>query len=172
MFGNEKKVPNTGSAPTYVGKGMQIKGKIWGVRPIWIEGEVQGSIDCATEVIIGEAGKVDAAIRASTIKVNGFVEGELIASSRIEVMAKGRVHGDIKCLAGCLIIHDGGILEGQCSTATEENMKNLLPQQFPKLLPEGTDQPVKEIQASEKKEDSESLQTVENSESTNNTNHL
>ena len=172
MFGNEKKVPNTGSAPTYVGKGMQIKGKIWGVRPIWIEGEVQGSIDCATEVIIGEAGKVDAAIRASTIKVNGFVEGELIASSRIEVMAKGRVHGDIKCLAGCLIIHDGGILEGQCSIATEENMKNLLPQQFPKLLPEETDHPVKEIQAPEKKEDSESLQTEENSESTNNTNLL
>ena len=172
MFGNEKKVPTTGSAPTYVGKGMQIKGKIWGVRPIWIEGEVQGSIDCATEVIIGEAGKVDAAIRASTIKVNGFVEGELIASSRIEVMAKGRVHGDIKCLAGCLIIHDGGILEGQCSTATEENMKNLLPQKFPKLLPEETDQPVKEIQAPENKEDSELLQTEENSESTNNTNHL
>ena len=172
MFGNEKKVPTTGSAPTYVGKGMQIKGKIWGVRPIWIEGEVQGSIDCATEVIIGEAGKVDAAIRASTIKVNGFVEGELIASTRIEVMAKGRVHGDIKSLAGCLIIHDGGILEGQCSTATEEKMKNLLPQQFPKLLPEETDQPVKEIQAPEKKEDSESLQTEENSESTNNTNHL
>ena len=164
MFGNEKKMPTTGSAPTYVGKGMQIKGKIWGVRPIWIEGEVQGSIDCATEVIIGEAGKVDAAIRASTIKVNGFVEGELIASSRIEVMAKGRVHGDIKCLAGCLIIHDGGILEGQCSTATEENMKNLLPQQFPKLLPVETDQTVKEIQAPEKKEDSESLQTEENSE--------
>ena len=172
MFGNEKKVPNTGSAPTYVGKGMQIKGKIWGVRPIWIEGEVQGSIDCATEVIIGEAGKVDAAIRASTIKVNGFVEGELIASSRIEVMAKGRVHGDIKCLAGCLIIHDGGIIEGLCSTATEENMKNLLPQQFPKLLPEETDKPVKEIQAPEKKEDLESLQTEENSESTNNTNHI
>ena len=165
-------MPNTGSAPTYVGKGMQIKGKIWGVRPIWIEGEVQGSIDCATEVIIGEEGKVDAAIRASTIKVNGFVEGELIASSRIEVMAKGRVHGDIKCLAGCLIIHDGGILEGQCSTATEENMKNLLPQQFPKLLPEETDLTVKEIQAPEKKEDSESLQTEKNSESANNTNHL
>ena len=51
-------------------------------------------------------------------------------------------------------------------------MKNLLPQQFPKLLPEETDQPVKEIQAPEKKEDSESLQTEENSESTNNTNHL
>ena len=172
MFGNEKKVPTTGSAPTYVGKGMQIKGKIWGVRPIWIEGEVQGSIDCATEVIIGEAGKVDAAIRASTIKVNGFVEGELIASSRIEVMAKGRVHGDIKCLAGCLIIHDGGILEGQCSTASEENMKNLLPQQFPKLLPEETDQAVTEIQVPEKKGDPELLQTEDNSDSTNNTNHL
>ena len=87
-------------------------------------------------------------------------------------MAKGRVHGDIKSLAGCLIIHDGGILEGQCATATEENMKNLLPQQFPKLLPEETDEPVKEIQAPEQKEDSESFQTEENSESTKNINHL
>ena len=158
MFGNEKKVPTTGSAPTYVGKGMQIKGKIWGVRPIWIEGEVQGSIDCATEVIIGEAGKVDAAIRASTIKVNGFVEGELLASKQIEIMSKGRVRGNITNIPGSLVIHDGGIVEGLCSTETAEKMKNLLPQSFPKLLPEETDSSVKEIQTPENKETPESPQ--------------
>ena len=160
MFGNDKKMPTTGSAPTYVGKGMQIKGKISGVRPIWIEGEVKGSIDCASEVIIGEAGKVDAAIRASTIKVNGFVEGELFASKQIEIMSKGRVRGNITNIPGSLVIHDGGIVEGLCSTETAEKMKNLLPQSFPKLLPEETDSSVKEIQTTENKETPESPQTA------------
>ena len=156
MFGNNKKAPFSGTAPTYVGKGMRIEGKIWGMCPIWIDGEVQGTIDIASEVIIGEPAKVDATIRASSIKINGFVEGELFASTKIEIMSKGRVHGNVTNLAGCLIIHDGGIVEGQCSIATEEKMKNLLPQQFPKLLPDKTAAPVKEIQAPENKVDSSS----------------
>ena len=160
MFSSDKKVPASGSVPTYIGKGMRIEGKIWGTRPIWIEGEVRGSVDCDSEVIIGESGKVDATIRASIIKVNGFVEGELFASKQIEIMSKGRVRGNITNIPGSLIIHDGGIVEGQCSTETAEKMKNLLPQSFPKLLPEETDSSVKEIETTENKETPESPQTA------------
>jgi len=59
-----------------------------------------------------------------------------------------------------LVIHDGGIVEGQCSTETAEKMKNLLPQSFPKLLPEETDSSVKEIETTENKEILESPQTA------------
>jgi cytoskeletal protein CcmA (bactofilin family) len=149
LFGNNNKESFNGTAPTYVGKGMRIEGKIWGMRPIWIDGEVKGTIDIGSEVIIGEPAKIDATIRAPTIKVNGFVEGELYASGKIEIMSKGRVHGNVTNLAGCLIIHDGGIVEGQCSIANAEKMKSLLPQQFPKLLPEKSTIPPKVIQASE-----------------------
>ena len=160
MFGSDKKVPPPGSVPTYIGKGMRFEGKFWGTRPIWIEGEVRGSVDCDSEVIIGESGKVDATIRASIIKVNGFVEGELFASKQIEIMSKGRVRGNITNIPGSLVIHDGGIVEGQCSTETAEKMKNLLPQSFPKLLPEETDSSVKEIETTENKETPESPQTA------------
>ena len=149
MFGKEKNPNFSGAPPTYVGKGMRIEGKIWGMRPIWIDGEVKGAIDISSEVIIGEPAKVDAIIRAATIKINGFVEGELFASKKIEIMAKGRFHGKITNLAGCLIIHDGGIVEGQCSTVTEEKMKSLLPQKLPKLLPETNDSVIKKINAPE-----------------------
>jgi len=160
LFGSDKKVPAPGSVPTYIGKGMRIEGKIWGTRPIWIEGEVRGNVDCVSEVIIGESGKVDATIRASIIKVNGFVEGELFASKQIEIMSKGRVRGNITNIPGSLVIHDGGIVEGQCSTETAEKMKNLLPQSFPKLLPEETDSSVKEIETTENKEILESPQNA------------
>ena len=153
MFGNNNKESFNGSAPTYVGKGMRIEGKIWGMRPIWIDGEVKGTIDIGSEVIIGEPAKIDATIRAPTIKVNGFVEGELYASGKIEIMSKGRVHGNVTNLAGCLIIHDGGIVEGKCSIANVEKMKSLLPQQFPKLLPEKLTTPPKVIQTPKNIED-------------------
>ena len=159
MFGKDKKSAIVNSAPTYIGKGMRIEGKIFGMRPIWIDGEVQGTIDSISEVIIGEFAKVDATIRAATIKVNGSVEGELFASNKIEIMAKGRVTGNITNLAGSLVIQTGGIFEGQCLTATEEKMKKLLPEQIPKLLPNESSGSLKEIESSQNKEDSNSEET-------------
>jgi len=75
-------------------------------------------------------------------------------------MSKGRVRGNITNIPGSLVIHDGGVVEGLCSTETAEKMKNLLPQSLPKLLPEETDSSVKEIQTTENKETPESLQTA------------
>ncbi len=159
MFGKDKKSPAVNSAPTYIGRGMRIEGKIYGMRPIWIDGEVHGTIDSVSEVIIGEFAKVDATIRAATIKVNGSVEGELFASNSIEIMPKGRVTGNITNLAGSLVIQTGGIFEGQCLTATEEKMKKLLPEQIPKLLPDESSSSVKELESPQNKEDSNSEET-------------
>ena len=159
MFGKDKKSPVVNSAPTYIGRGMRIEGKIYGMRPIWIDGEVHGTIDSVSEVIIGEFAKVDATIRAATIKVNGSVEGELFASNSIEIMAKGRVSGNITNLAGSLVIQTGGIFEGQCLTATEEKMKKLLPEQIPKLLPDESLSSLKELESLQNKVDSNSEET-------------
>ena len=159
MFGKDKKSPVVNSAPTYIGRGMRIEGKIYGMRPIWIDGEVHGTIDSVSEVIIGEFAKVDATIRAATIKVNGSVEGELFASNSIEIMAKGRVSGNITNLAGSLVIQTGGIFEGQCLTATEEKMKKLLPEQIPKLLPDESSGSLKEPESLQNKKDSNSEET-------------
>ena len=161
MFGKDKKSAIVNSAPTYIGRGMRIEGKIYGMRPIWIDGEVHGTIDSISEVIIGEFAKVDATIKAATIKVNGSVEGELFASNRIEIMAKGRVTGNITNLAGSLVIQTGGIFEGQCLTATEEKMKKLLPEQIPKLIPNESSSFVKEMEFTQNKEDSNSEEKEE-----------
>ncbi len=159
MFRKEKKTPAVNSAPTYIGRGMRIEGKIYGMRPIWIDGEVHGTIDSISEVIIGEFAKVDATIRAATIKVNGSVEGELFASNSIEIMPKGRVSGNITNLAGSLVIQTGGIFEGQCLTATEEKLKKMLPDQIPKLLLDESPNSPDELKLSQNKENSISENT-------------
>ena len=93
-----------------------------------MDGEVQGTIDCESEVVIGPSAKVQATIHAATIKVNGHIEGDLYASGRVEVLSQGRIQGNITNLPGSLIIHEGGVMEGQCLTASDNEIRKLMPE--------------------------------------------
>merc|ERR1712098_518365 len=99
-----------------------------GRKPIWMDGEVQGTIDCESEVVIGPSAKVQATIHAATIKVNGHIEGDLYASGRVEVLSQGRIQGNITNLPGSLIIHEGGVMEGQCLIASDNEIRKLMPE--------------------------------------------
>ena len=68
---------------------MKIDGKIIGRKPIWMDGELKGSIECESEVVIGPTAKIEATIKAATIKINGQVKGDLFASARMEVLSQG-----------------------------------------------------------------------------------
>ena len=127
MFGKKKLTETKGSAPTYLGGGMKIDGKIIGKKSIWMDGELNGSIECESEVVIGPTAKIEATIKAATIKVNGHVVGDLYASSRMEVLSKGRIQGNLTNLPGALIIHEGGIVEGQCLTTSQDEIKKIMP---------------------------------------------
>ena len=107
---------------------MKIDGKITGRKPIWMDGEVQGTIDCESEVVIGPSAKVQATIHAATIKVNGHIQGDLYASGRVEVLSQGRIQGNITNLPGSLIIHEGGVMEGQCLIASDNEIRKLMPE--------------------------------------------
>ena len=145
MFSKKNPPPETSGAPTYLGGGMKIDGKITGRKPIWMDGEVQGTIDCESEVVIGPSAKVQATIHAATIKVNGHIEGDLYASGRVEVLSQGRIQGNITNLPGSLIIHEGGVMEGQCLIASDNEIR--------KLMPEWNNQESVQQNNSEKKKD-------------------
>ena len=117
-FGKKKKT-SMESAPTYIGNGMKIDGKIRGVRPIWIDGEIYGSIECHSEVMIGQSAKLQASIRAKGVIVNGWVDGDVFASEWVEVLEDGRVHGDVTTAPGCLTIHEGAVIKGNCLTFSD-----------------------------------------------------
>ncbi len=118
MFGKKNEV-KSGSAPTYIGSAMRIEGDVWGSRPIWVDGEVRGMITCDTEVVVGATAKVYATIRAAIVRINGYLEGEVFASERMEVMSQGHIQGDITSRPGCLIVQEGGVVEGQCITTQQ-----------------------------------------------------
>ena len=127
MFGKKNVTETKGSAPTYLGGGMKIDGKITAKIPIWMESELNANIEWKSEVVIGPTAKIEATIPAATIKVNGQVKGDLYASARMEVLSQGRIQGNLTNLPGALIIHEGGIVEGQCVTTSKEEIKKIMP---------------------------------------------
>ncbi len=148
MFGRKSEA-KTGSAPTYIGSSMRIEGNVWGTKPIWVDGEVRGTITCDSEVVVGATAKVYATIYAATVRINGYLEGEVYASERMEVMAQGHINGDITSRPGCLIVQEGGVIEGQCVTTQVIEIPKRL-SQTPTALPDAPAEPEAEEAVPEK----------------------
>lgn len=148
MFGRKSEA-KTGSAPTYIGSSMRIEGNVWGTKPIWVDGEVRGTITCDSEVVVGATAKVYATIYAATVRINGYLEGEVYASERMEVMAQGHINGDITSRPGCLIVQEGGVIEGQCVTTQVIEIPKRL-SQTPTALPDAPVEPEAEEAVPEK----------------------
>ena len=116
MFGKKSESTIKGDAPTYIGTGVKIEGKLRCTGSIRIDGEIHGDIDCQSEVWIGLSAAIVATIHAATLMVNGRVEGNLFTSDQLEVLSQGHIFGNLSNPPGKLIIHKGAIIEGQCFT--------------------------------------------------------
>ena len=98
----------------FVGNGTVLTGETNFQAMLRVDGHLTGRV--ASEngtLIIGATGKVDANIAVAAAIVNGTVNGDIIASERIELGRTARVTGNIQTPR--LVIEDGAVLEGGCS---------------------------------------------------------
>lgn len=82
-----------------------------------IEGFIEGTVECAGHVIIGEKAIVRADIRARNVSVQGKVEGN-IHGDRVEILAQGRVLGDVDVID--LLLDEGGLVRGHVVMRKED----------------------------------------------------
>ena len=94
-----------------IGKSVIIKGELSGSEDLTIEGQVEGKIELRQNVLtIGPNAKIKAQVAAKTIVVEGSVQGNVMASERIEIRDKGSVEGDLT--APRVAIADGAHFRG------------------------------------------------------------
>lgn len=98
----------------FVGAGTKLTGETNFDSMLRVDGHLTGTVtsDNGT-LIVGATGQVDANINVAAAMVNGAVNGDIIASEKLELGRTARVVGNIQ--APRLIIADGAILEGNCS---------------------------------------------------------
>ena len=75
-----------------------------------INGRFEGNLDTKGNLSIGEKAVVKATIQCETITIGGTVDGNVTATTRVELLASARVTGKIS--SPRLVVHDGAILQG------------------------------------------------------------
>jgi cytoskeletal protein CcmA (bactofilin family) len=108
-----------GGIDAFLGKGTTISGKLVFEGPGRIEGKVEGEIAAHDTLTVGEGAVVNAKVSGTSVVVEGQVTGDIVARQRLELRPTGRVTGNIS--APSLVIHEGAILNGQCSMSGTES---------------------------------------------------
>ncbi|NOT49435.1 MAG: polymer-forming cytoskeletal protein [Acidobacteria bacterium] len=98
----------------FVGHGTTLTGETSFQAMLRVDGHLVGSIssDSGT-LIVGTNGQVDANISVSTATINGAVNGDVVATEKIQLGRTARVVGNIQTPR--LTIEDGAVLEGGCT---------------------------------------------------------
>jgi cytoskeletal protein CcmA (bactofilin family) len=95
-----------------IGKSVVIKGELSGSEDLYVDGHVEGSISLKNfSLTVGPNGQIKAAVEAKAVVVQGKLEGNLLASDRVELRKSAIVTGDIATQR--ISIEEGAYLRGK-----------------------------------------------------------
>jgi len=101
-----------------IGKSVVIKGDLSGSEDLYIDGQVEGSIDLRHHSLtVGPNGNVKAGISAKSIIIQGKVDGSLTASDRLDLRKSAVVTGDVTTQR--IAIEEGAFLKGKVDIQKE-----------------------------------------------------
>jgi cytoskeletal protein CcmA (bactofilin family) len=96
----------------FLDKGTNVTGELEFAGTLRIDGNFQGSISTADNLIIGEHAMVHADIKVGEIEIHGQFFGTIEAKSRVVVFPSGQIRGDIHTPVLCVTAGakiDGGM---------------------------------------------------------------
>jgi cytoskeletal protein CcmA (bactofilin family) len=93
---------------------VDIKGTIKFGKVMKIEGKFEGElISNEGELIVGKTGEIKANVKVKNATVEGRVDGNILASEKVELKQKAHLIGDLQ--ARTLVIEEGVVFVGQCN---------------------------------------------------------
>jgi len=93
-----------------LGQSCVVRGDLTAEGAFRIDGTIEGSVESQGAVVVGERGVVRGGVRGTDVVIAGEVVGDVIATGHLEILAKGKVEGDIA--AKSMRIETGGVFCG------------------------------------------------------------
>ena len=95
-----------------IGKSVVIRGEVKGGEDLIIDGRVEGTVTLTeSRLTIGASADVAADLTARDILIQGAVQGNIVASGRVELRSGCVVEGDVRALR--LAVEDNAIFRGK-----------------------------------------------------------
>ncbi len=113
-----------------IGKAVKIIGQIFSKEDLYVDGDVEGTIECQdNKLTIGPNGKLQAGVRAREVVVLGQIKGNVEANDRIDIRKDARLVGDIKTAR--IVIEDGAYFKGSIDIVKPDAAKAAAASQAP-----------------------------------------
>ena len=104
-------IPNNGEF-AHIGKSVVIKGDVTGSEDLYLDGQVEGSIQLrGGNLTVGPNGQVKANVEVKGVVIQGKLEGNLNASDRVELRKSAIVTGDIATQR--IAVEEGAYFKGK-----------------------------------------------------------
>jgi cytoskeletal protein CcmA (bactofilin family) len=100
-----------GEINTLLGRGSEFEGKLTFEGTVRIDGTLKGEVFSDDVLVVGEGARLEAEVDIGEIIIQGTVVGNIRAKRSVEILAPGRVKGDIT--TPMLQIDKGVIFEGR-----------------------------------------------------------
>jgi cytoskeletal protein CcmA (bactofilin family) len=102
-----------GTLSGFVGGGTEVTGEANFKAMMRTDGHLSGRVSSSSgTLIVGANGKVDANIEVAVAVIHGTINGDIIATQRLELGRAAKVNGNIQTPS--LVIEQGAVFEGSC----------------------------------------------------------
>jgi len=123
----KRPVRNTASAAakdttketTYLGKNLKITGNISGEGSLIILGTFEGDFDLKGQLKVGQGASIKGNVSATSVSINGNVEGTIMASERILLDSTAAMKG--RLVTPKISIQDGAVFDGELQMSGKSN---------------------------------------------------
>jgi len=113
----EKEMRDSGVG-TLFGKGTKFNGRFEADGGVQIDGGFEGEILVRGTLMVGKEGKVNAKVSANRVVVHGLLEGDVNATSKVELMEGATLLGNVS--SPSMVIQDEVHFEGTCRVGRKD----------------------------------------------------
>ena len=114
---------------TLISEGCKIAGVITGNCDFQVNGEVEGDCEIDSTLMLAKSALWKGTIRAGNVIVSGHVEGDIIASGRVEITDTAKITGTVS--AAAIAVAEGAVVEGVMKTTTQSQPTEFIEKRQP-----------------------------------------
>lgn len=108
-------------------RGCNFEGKLTFDGVVQINGDFRGEVFSDGTLVVGRDAHISAKILVDTLIIDGSVEGNIEAKSKIELHRSGTLVADV--VSQTFVIEDGGVFQGSCQMPSIEARRTAIQHQ-------------------------------------------
>jgi cytoskeletal protein CcmA (bactofilin family) len=107
---------------TIISEGVKLDGKLISKGNVRIDGIINGDLQAAGNITIGQHGEIIGEIKAQVIIIGGKIAGTVIANEKIVLESSSNMKGDL--ITKILVVEEGAVFDGKSAMSSKDKSAN------------------------------------------------